>query len=144
MPNAVEQLVGQLIIAGFRGKTADQNSEIAKYIIDYNIAGVILYDEDLEIGGLGSRNIESHDQVRNLVTQLQATTKKPLLISVDQEGGHVHRLKSEYGFKETPSWNHIGLLNNSLMTKQFSDNSYRIMTVDAVCASSCFLKGCMF
>ena len=58
MPNAIEQLVGQLIIAGFRGKTADPNSEIEKYIIDYNIAGVILYDEDLEIGGLGSRNIE--------------------------------------------------------------------------------------
>ena len=36
MPNAIEQLVGQLIIAGFRGKTADQTTEIAKYIIDYN------------------------------------------------------------------------------------------------------------
>ena len=122
MPNAVEQLVGQLIIAGFRGKTADQNSEIAKYINDYNIAGVILYDEDLEIGGLGSRNIESPGQVKNLVTQLKTLAKKPLLISVDQEGGQVHRLKSDYGFEETPSWNHIGRLNNSLMTKQFSDN----------------------
>ena len=121
MPNAVEQLVGQLIIAGFRGKTVDPDSEIAKYIVDYNITGVILYDEDLEIGGLGSRNIESPDQVRNLVTQLQAIAKKPLLISIDQEGGHVHRLKPEYGFEETPSWNHMGILSNTLITKQFSD-----------------------
>ncbi|GIS39900.1 hypothetical protein Ct9H90mP12_0940 [bacterium] len=42
------------------------------------------------------------------------------MISVDQEGGQVHRLKSVYGFEATPSWQHIGVLNNPLMTEQFA------------------------
>lgn len=120
MSNTIEQLVGQIIIAGFRGKTLEEDSEISKYITDLNIGGVILYDEDLEIGGNGTRNIESPAQVKELISQLQDHSEQPLLISVDQEGGQVHRLKSVYGFEATPSWQHIGVLNNPLMTEQFA------------------------
>ena len=86
MSNTIEQLVGQIIIAGFRGKTLEEDSDIAKYITDLNIGGVILYDEDLEIGGNGTRNIESPAQVKELISQLQDHSEQPLLISVDQEG----------------------------------------------------------
>ena len=120
MSNSIEQQIGQLIIAGFRGVEVDQKSYIAKYIQEYNIGGVILYDEDLEIGGSGTRNIQSPNQVKELIRQLQTLADNSLLISIDQEGGEVHRLKTVYGFDETPSWNHIGLLNNELMTEQFS------------------------
>ena len=117
MSISIEQQIGQLIIAGFRGKTLEPDSEIANYINNYNIGGVILYDEDLAIGGTGTRNIESPSQVKDLIDQLQETSNNSLLISVDQEGGDVQRLRSIYGFGETPSWNHIGLLNNELMTE---------------------------
>ena len=122
MSNTNEQLVGQLLIAGFRGKTAETGSNIASLIDRYRISGVILYDEDLEIGGPGSRNIESPDQVKDLTAQLQRLSNQDLFISIDQEGGEVHRFQSQYGFNETPSWNHIGLLNNKLITKEFSDS----------------------
>ena len=59
MSISIEQQIGQLIIAGFRGMEVDQESNIAKYIQEYKIGGVILYDEDLEIGGSGTRNIKS-------------------------------------------------------------------------------------
>ena len=49
MSKSIQQLVGQLIIAGFRGKTVNENSDIVKYIKDYNLAGVIFYDMDLEL-----------------------------------------------------------------------------------------------
>ena len=120
MPISLDQQIGQLIIAGFRGKTIEKDSDIVNYINEYYIGGVILYDEDLAIGGAGTRNIESPPQVKNLIGQLQEVANDTLLISVDQEGGEVHRLRSDYGFTETPSWNHIGLLNNQLMTQQFS------------------------
>ena len=120
MSISLDQQIGQLIIAGFRGKTIEIDSDIVNYINKYNIGGVILYDEDLAIGGPGTRNIESPLQVKNLIGQLQEVANNTLLISVDQEGGEVHRLRSDYGFDETPSWNHIGLLNNQLMTQQFS------------------------
>ena len=37
----IEQQIGQLIIAGFRGMEVDPESNIAKYIQEYNIGGVI-------------------------------------------------------------------------------------------------------
>jgi beta-N-acetylhexosaminidase len=121
MSQTIEQLIGQLIIAGFRGKDAEPTSPIAKFIKNFNLAGVILYDEDLGIGGLRSRNIESPNQVKSLTTQLQSYSEYGLLISIDQEGGLVNRLKSDYGFHESPSWQHFGMLNNNLITQQFSE-----------------------
>jgi len=120
MNQTLERIIGQLIIAGFHGTNAPSDSPIANFIKDYNLAGVILYDEDVNIGGLGSRNIQSPGQVKNLSNQLQSFSKGDLLISIDQEGGGTNRLKSNYGFPETPSWNHMGLLDNDLMTQQFS------------------------
>ena len=120
MNQTLERLIGQLIIAGFRGTNAPSDSPIANFIKDYNLAGVILYDEDVKIGGLGSRNIQSPEQLKDLSNQLQSFSKNGLFISIDQEGGGTNRLKSNYGFPETPSWNHMGLLDNDLMTLQFS------------------------
>ena len=120
MNQTLERLIGQLIIAGFRGSNAPTDSPIANFINDYNLAGVILYDEDVKIGDLGSRNIKSPIQVENLSDQLQSFSKNGLLICIDQEGGGTNRLKSNYGFPETPSWNHMGILDNDLMTQQFS------------------------
>ena len=121
MPFSIEQLVGQLIIAGFRGTDALPGSPIAQYIHDYHLAGVILYDEDVRIGGFGSRNIQSSEQLKKLTEQLQSFFKDGLLISIDQEGGQVNRLKSEYGFPECPTWQHFGMLNNNLITQQFAE-----------------------
>ena len=109
MTNTIKREIGQLIIAGFRGNSINKSSDIVKYIKDFNIGGVILYDEDLEIGGPGSRNITSPKQLKELTEKLQGYAEKSLLISVDQEGGEVHRLKSLYGFTDTPPWKQIGL-----------------------------------
>ena len=122
MSNNIEQLVGQLIIAGFRDSELSNNSAIEQYIKEYNLAGVILYDEDVKIGGPGTRNIKSPTQLKTLIDDLQSfSSNQNLLISVDQEGGTVHRLKSIYGFPEAPAWQHIGLLKDKLITKQFSE-----------------------
>ncbi|MGY8782363.1 MAG: glycoside hydrolase family 3 N-terminal domain-containing protein [Fidelibacterota bacterium] len=122
MTKSIKQEIGQLIIAGFRGTSINKESDIVKFINDYNLGGVILYDEDLEIGGSGSRNISSPKQLKKLVAGLQSITEKSLLIAVDQEGGEVERLRKIYGFSGTPSWNQIGLLNSKLMTKQFAED----------------------
>ena len=43
MSNTIEQLVGQIIIAGFRGKTLEKDSDISKYITEIEKA-VEIYD----------------------------------------------------------------------------------------------------
>ena len=128
MSKTLDQLVGQLIIAGFRGDKVSDNSNIVRYIKEYNLSGVILYDQDIEKNKLGSRNIKSPAQLKMLTDNLQSISDNPLFISIDQEGGNVNRLHSSYGFPEFPSWQHIGLLDNGLMTKQFTKSMSETMT----------------
>ena len=54
------------------------------------VGGVILF----------SRNYQNLDQLRNLVSDIRNTAKKPLLISVDHEGGRVWRFND--GFTKLP------------------------------------------
>ena len=122
MSKTLDQLVGQLIIAGFRNDKVTDSSNISAYIKKYNLSGVILYDEDLEKNGPGTRNIKSLDQVKNLTNKLQSISEIPLFISIDQEGGQVNRLKTSYGFPEFPSWKHIGAIDNTLITKEFASS----------------------
>ena len=122
MSKTLDQLVGQLIIAGFRNDKVTDSSNISAYIKKYNLSGVILYDEDLEKNGSGTRNIKSPDQVKNLTNTLQSISEIPLFISIDQEGGQVNRLKTSYGFPEFPSWKHIGAIDNTLITKEFASS----------------------
>lgn len=76
----LEEKVGQLFIFGFWGKEPDYY--ITKMIKERYIGGVIL---------LGY-NIDSEEQVIKLTSSLQALSKIPLFISVDQEGGEVARI----------------------------------------------------
>ena len=127
MSNSIEQLVGQLIIAGFREKSIKNDSPILSFIKNFNLTGVILYDIDLELGGKdltpGTRNIESPSQLKELTKHLQSISRQELLISVDQEGGHTSRLKSIYGFAQDTTWAHVGKLNSPQLTKQFSEET---------------------
>ena len=128
MSKTLDQLVGQLIIAGFRSDKVSNNSNIVRYIKEYNLSGVILYDQDIEKNKVGSRNIKSPAQLKMLTDNLQSISDNPLFISIDQEGGNVNRLNSSYGFPEFPSWQHIGLLDNDLITKQFAKSMSETMT----------------
>ena len=127
MSNSIEQLVGQLIIAGFREKSIKNDSPILSFIKNFNLTGVILYDIDLELGGKdltpGTRNIESPTQLKELTKHLQSISRQELLISVDQEGGHTSRLKTIYGFAQDTTWAHVGKLNSPQLTKQFSEET---------------------
>ncbi|RWU02790.1 glycoside hydrolase family 3 protein [Pseudodesulfovibrio sp. S3] len=99
-------MIGQMLMAGFRGFTADENSRIARDIRDYHLGGVVLFDYDVLLGK-AERNIKSPEQVKNLNRALQSYAEIPLFIGVDQEGGKVQRLKKAYGFHETPSAKNI-------------------------------------
>ena len=121
MAKTLEQTIGQLIIAGFRESTITPKSDIVRYIKDYNISGVILYDEDMENKRNKTRNVISQHQLQNLTKDLQDSSDNPILISIDQEGGKVNRLKKRYGFPDFPSWNEIGFIDDIQYTKQYSE-----------------------
>ena len=79
--------VGQLLMIGIYGKTLNDD---AKFMLnEYRVGGIILFD----------RNMESKDQVKSLITDINKTGKSagltPLFIGIDQEGGAVARMEDQ-------------------------------------------------
>lgn len=87
----LKEKVGQLFQIGF--SSTEVTGEIREMIEEYNIGGIIYF----------SRNIESLQQTAALSKKLQNIAHKtkrslPLIISTDQEGGIVTRLKGGVHF----------------------------------------------
>ena len=79
--------VGQLLMIGIHGKTLNDD---AKFMLnEYRVGGIILFD----------RNMESKDQVKSLIEDINKTGKSagltPLFIGIDQEGGAVARMEDQ-------------------------------------------------
>lgn len=113
--------IGQMLLVGFRGTTADPRSRIIADITRNAVGGVVLFDR---VGSRTSavRNISSPGQLRTLVTTLQAAALhtppgSPLIVAVDQEGGAVARLNPRNGFAATPTAASLGARNDLAHTR---------------------------
>ncbi|MEB3315501.1 MAG: glycoside hydrolase family 3 N-terminal domain-containing protein [Candidatus Melainabacteria bacterium] len=73
--------LSNLFICGFKGATLDK--ETASKLLELKPAGLILFDT----------NIEEPEQLKKLITDLKDLLGEDILISVDQEGGKVERLR---------------------------------------------------
>jgi beta-N-acetylhexosaminidase len=107
----MREYIGQQLIIGLSGEELTQDE--TQFIIENNIGGVILFD----------RNLKSVDQIHKLITDLQnlrhkTPEKTPLFISVDMEGGRVHRLKPP--FTQWPAVKNLGDLDSSNIAFQFT------------------------
>ncbi|MBM2813552.1 MAG: glycoside hydrolase family 3 domain protein [Ignavibacteria bacterium] len=115
----LDEMLGQMLLVGFRGVQVDETSPIVKDIQRGIIGGVILFDKDVELG-TDLRNFERFDQVEVLNESLKRFSKTKLFISVDQEGGKVCRLRGEYGYPATISQQGIGDYNSIKLTVNHS------------------------
>jgi beta-N-acetylhexosaminidase len=111
----LEEIIGQLFILGFKGKSIDEKTPIAADIKHRNLGGVILFDR-LLASQENQNNIESPAQVKILCKSLQNSSATPLLIAIDQEGGMVKRLKNATGFPETESAGELGSHDDPIRT----------------------------
>ncbi len=102
---SLEEKVGQLLLVGFRGFGINEEIEVA--VRDYHVGSVIYFDYDV-VTKSRRRNIRSPHQLKLLSEDLQALANIPLMISTDEEGGNVSRLKSRYGFTSKPSPAELG------------------------------------
>lgn len=84
----IEEKVGQLLMAGFEG--LEPPDYILEWLSEGRLGGVILF----------RRNVESPQQVAKLTRMCREAAKYPILISIDQEGGIVARLREQ--FTESP------------------------------------------
>lgn len=112
---SLAQKLGQMLLLGFRGTEATDQSHVVQDILSQQIGGVILFDTD-KPSRTSLRNIVSHQQVNRLINGLQSHSKIPLLVAIDQEGGQVSRLKPESGFPFLPSAKVMGKLSSDSLT----------------------------
>ncbi|MBU4526058.1 MAG: glycoside hydrolase family 3 protein [Desulfomicrobium sp.] len=104
----VREMIGQMLLVGFRGTSVGSDAPILRDIREHNLGGVILFDRDVQLQS-SERNIQSPEQVKALTASLQANARTPLFIAVDQEGGKVRRFREDRGFAFSPSAKSMGL-----------------------------------
>ena len=100
--DALKKMIGRMLVVGFENEKIDKDTKIVKQIQKYDLGGVILFDHFYDDRNK-TKNIRSSIQLTELTSKLKSFSKKPLLISIDQEGGKVARLKPALGFTEIPS-----------------------------------------
>jgi len=103
----LKEKIGQMIMMGFRGTEAPENSEINKIIKDVKIGSVVLFNYDVPSKSF-PRNIKSPEQTKKLIYDLQKYSATPLFVAVDVEGGNINRLKPKYGFLSIVSAEKMG------------------------------------
>ena len=104
---SVNMMVGQMVMAGFRGLVIEDSNPIVEDIVERHLGGVILFDKDVPMN-LKVRNISSSYQLKRMIDELQSYAFIPLLIAIDQEGGRVARLNSKRDFPKTKSHSELG------------------------------------
>jgi len=103
--------LGQHLIIGLSGLTLTTDEK--KMIVDNNIGGVILF----------ARNIQSPEQVHALCSEIQSLRhqmpdKAPIIISIDQEGGRVARIRAP--LTVWPPLKKLGEIDNPTVSFHFS------------------------
>ncbi|MEM6732007.1 MAG: beta-N-acetylhexosaminidase [Myxococcota bacterium] len=98
---------GHRVLCGFAGTTVD--AELKEVLREVRPIGVILF----------ARNIESPEAAAELIRELKSLPERkddPLLVSVDQEGGRVARLRSPV--TEWPPMRELGALGDPTLIER--------------------------
>lgn len=82
----IREKIARMFIMGLSGTTLDKNPNLIS-MLKNGLGGVIFFTE----------NIESGEQFKNLISDIKSTSKIPLLLSIDQEGGRVERTLNIHG-----------------------------------------------
>ncbi len=102
----LDQDVAGLFCIGFHGTTP--TLEVLD-LIRRGVHGVILF----------ARNVVEAEQVAQLVGELKrAANGRPLLVSIDQEGGRVARLRASHGFTEVPPMRALGRSGDAALARE--------------------------
>ena len=128
--SSLEKMAGSMLMVGFHGTSAKPGSQICKDIKQYHLAGVILFDFN-PVDKSKPKNISNKSQLKKLTSELQACSHdKKLLIAVDQEGGRVQRLKSQYGFYgKFPKASDVAKMDQSQIKSTYTKMSKELKSV---------------
>jgi len=97
MTSELRRRAAKLLTVGFYGhKLGDE----LKRLLDCGVSGVVLF----------ARNVDTPEQVAELIGEIKRHAGRPLFVSLDQEGGLVARLRQ--GFTRLPPMRAVGALGD--------------------------------
>lgn len=102
-----------MIMAGMQGQVVLKNSTVLRAVRQGKVGGILLFERNLSA-------TKTADRLQSMNTLLQNDADIPLIISIDQEGGQVNRLKTKYGFPEMPSAKSVGDKNDDAYAEQIA------------------------
>jgi beta-N-acetylhexosaminidase len=100
----LETAAARLLTVGFHGKALTPELE---RLLARGVGGVILF----------SRNVGSPREVLELTRALKARAGRPLVVSIDQEGGKVARLRE--GFTPLPPFRALGETGDPTLAREY-------------------------
>ena len=120
--DSLDIMIGQMIMIGIgNSKMADSlSTPIVEAIQNGYVGGVILYEKNIS-------QINSQETLKQMIAKLQSYTKTPLFVSIDEEGGHVNRLKPKYGFPKSVSAQHLGEMDNMDSTRFYAQQTAKLL-----------------
>ncbi len=95
---SLKEKIGQLLLV----RVPETNK--LETIKNYNIGGYLLFQRDI--------GQKAKETIKNEINEYQSTSKIPLLIAIDEEGGTVSRLSYNKNLVETPFLSPKDLYNN--------------------------------
>lgn len=85
--------IGQMLLIGYPGPELD--STLLQEIRDGKVGSIILFEKNVP------KTPTAFYQLKKVLWTYQKAAPSPLLITIDQEGGKVNRLKDKYGFPKS-------------------------------------------
>jgi beta-N-acetylhexosaminidase len=112
--DSLDMMIGQMIMVGFGGTSAHDDTLLMNDIEEGYLGGVVLYEKNISPNNpwLG---------LKNLNISLQKNAQIPLFIAIDQEGGKVNRMKTKYGFPPSVTAAYLGETNNQDTTQLYAE-----------------------
>ena len=111
---SLDEKIGQMIMIGINDRKSILPSDsLLIEIKSGKVGGIIMFEKNIAATA-------SFETLKKLISDLQDNASIPLFISVDEEGGKVHRLKEKYGFVKMPSAEYLGKLNNTDSTTYYT------------------------
>lgn len=109
-PDSLDIKIGQMILVGFPGTEVD--SAVLEAVRKGLAGSIILFEKNVP------KSASAFNPLKKIIWTYQKAAPIPLLVSIDQEGGRVNRLKEKYGFPRSITADATGR-SKSLDTVQF-------------------------
>jgi len=104
--DSLDLKIGQMIMVGINDRTElAPDDPLVLELSNNKLGGVVLFEKNIS-------KTDSRQKLSGLIRDLKKYSPVPLLVSIDEEGGKVHRLKPKYGFVGMPSASYLGKIDN--------------------------------